>query len=128
MPNEYNQWNKVKIALINTESKFIVKQREVYWIKVGKNIGFETYGKGDEFLRPVIVYKSFGKTFIGIPLSTKAKHNKFTFEFSYLKDKLSYALLSQIKLFDTKRINQKSGKMSQEDFKELKIKLKELID
>ena len=128
MPKDYGRWNEVKINLINKESRFIVKQREVYWIKVGKNVGFETYGKGDEFLRPVIVYKSFGKTFIGIPLSTQKKDNKFHFEFSYLKDKFSYALLSQIRLFDTKRINQKSGKMSQEDFKELKIKLKELID
>ena len=128
MPTQYDKWNEVKKELIEKDNTFNVKQREVYWVKIGKNIGYETYGKGDEFLRPVLVYKSFGKTFLGIPLSTKEKHNIFHFEFSYLKDKFSYASLSQIRLFDTKRINQKSGKMSRGDFLELKIKLRELID
>jgi mRNA-degrading endonuclease toxin of MazEF toxin-antitoxin module len=128
MNEEYDKWNKIKKCLFNKEHTFTIKQREIYWIKIGKNIGFETYGKGDEFLRPVLVYKSFGKTFLGIPLTTKSKSNKFYFEFSYIQNKLSYANLSQIRLFDTKRINQKSGKISQEKFNKLKIKFLELID
>ena len=53
----------------------------------------------------------------------------FHFEF-FLKQnqKLNYANLSQIRLLDTKRIKSKLGKMSVEDFEQMKIKMKVLYE
>ena len=57
------------------------------------------------------------------------KEDIFHFEF-YLKqiEKFNYANLSQIRLFDTKRIKSKLGKISVEDFENMKIKMKELYE
>lgn len=43
-------------------------------------------------------------------------------------NKINYASLSQIKIFDAKRLQNKLDKMSTEDFKNLKISLKRILD
>ncbi len=126
----YDEWNEVKKEMIEHENRFIFKVREIYWLKVGRNIGYEVYGKGDEFLRPVLVFRKFGKdSFLGIPLTSVIKDNMFHFEFTPINSyKQNCAILSQIKLFSSKRIHDKMGKISPDDFQELKVKLKDLMD
>ena len=75
-------WNDKKYS-IHTQEKFIqFKERDILFISVGLNIGYEQFGKGSDFLRPVLVYKKFNKrTFLGIPLSTKIKKRIILFFF-----------------------------------------------
>ncbi len=129
MSEEFDNWNKIKKETQETKITFIFKVREIYWLKVGQNIGYEVYGKGEEFLRPVLILRKFSKdSFLGIPLTSSKKDDMFHFEFTPIhKQKINYAMLSQIKLFSTKRIHDKMGKISIEDFEKMKIKLKDLI-
>lgn len=126
----YDEWNEVKKDLSKNKKRVSFKQRDVFWINMGQNIGYEVYGKGDEFLRPVIVFKKFSQnTFLGIPLTTVAKDDKFHFYFKLHKNqKDNYAILSQIRLFDAKRLHDKLDKISSDEFENLKKKLKELMD
>ena len=55
MTEKFNKWNVVKQD-INQKEIINYKQGEIYFMSVGQNIGFETYGIGEEFLRPVLVY------------------------------------------------------------------------
>jgi mRNA interferase MazF len=126
----YDKWNEVKKR---TDSKIIVpkiRQREIYWANIGENIGFEQNGKGKDFMRPLLVFKKFSNNmFFGIPLSTQSKkEGSFFFEFSFETNKVSTALIVQGKLFDAKRLDRKIGKITIEDFKNLKEKFKELFD
>ena len=100
-----------------------------YCLKVGQNIGYEVYGKGEDFLRPVIILRKFSKdSFLGIPLTSSKKEDMFHYTFTPSnKDKINYAMLSQVKLFSSKRIHDKMGKISPYDFGLLKIKLKDLM-
>ena len=124
-----DEWNEIKKEIVSKNRFFTFKVREIYWLKIGQNVGYETHGKGEEFLRPVLIFRKFSKdTFLGIPLTTTIKDDMFHYVFRYKSTKMSCASLSQIKLFDAKRINQKSGKMSVEDFTKLKVKLKRLMD
>ena len=127
---KYDEWNEVKKSMIDSKNKFIFKKREINWVRVGQNVGYEVYGKGEEFLRPVLVFKTFGKdSFLGIPLTSKIKDDIFHFEFTTMnKTKKNYAILSQLKLFSAQRIHDKMGKISIEKFEELKIKLKKLME
>ena len=76
----YDEWNEVKKDLSKNKKRVSFKQRDIFWINMGQNIGYEVYGKGGEFLRPVIVFKKFSQnTFLGIPLTTVAKDDKFHF-------------------------------------------------
>jgi len=126
---EFDRWNSIKKS-IRDNKNFTFKVREIYWLKLGKNIGFETDGKGEEFLRPVLVFRKFSKdTFLGIPLTTAIKNDMFHYQFCIQNNtKINHAILSQIKLFDTSRIKSKLGKMSVEDFKKMKLQLKDLLE
>jgi UDP-2,3-diacylglucosamine pyrophosphatase LpxH len=66
--------------------------------------------------------------FFGIPLSTQQKEGDWFFEFSFLEDKSSTALIVQGRLFDAKRLDRKIGKMSIENFESLKMSFKELFN
>jgi mRNA-degrading endonuclease toxin of MazEF toxin-antitoxin module len=127
---KYDEWNEVKKDIVVKNQNLTFKVREIYWLSVGQNIGYEIYGKGDEYLRPVLILRKFSKeSFLGIPLTSVSKNDMFHFEFVPIKgEKINYAILSQIKLFSAKRIKSKMGKISQDDFKSLKEKLKILID
>ena len=127
---QFDKWNSVKKNIESKNPIFTFKVREIYWLKVGQNIGYEVYGKGDEFLRPVLVFRKFSKeSFLGIPLTSQIRADMFHFQFTPTNStKENSAILSQIKLFSSKRIKSKMGKISSEDFKKLKYRLKKLLD
>ena len=128
MHKNFDNWNISKKSLEKKQNTIGFSQYEIVFMKLGLNIGFEQDGKGKDFLRPVLVFKKFNnRTFLGIPLTSKEKNDKFHFKFEYKKDKKSYAILSQIRLFDIKRAKYKDGKISKEQFKNLQGKLKKLI-
>jgi len=123
-----NSWNDVKINTQKIDKKVYFKERDIFWLKIGENIGFEQNGKGDKFQRPVLVVKRYtNDMFLGIPLSTTLREGSFYFQFSFLEDKISTALLVQHKLFSSKRFIKKIGKINENDFRKLKIKLHNLI-
>ncbi len=124
---DFDSWNVQKKITNSAENKKTFHEREVWFIKIGENVGFEQNGKGEEFLRPVIVYKKFSKNvFLGIPLTKANKEGRFYLSFDF-KGQKSNAILSQIRLFDSKRLKYKIGKMSVGDYSGVKRKLIELI-
>lgn len=126
--DKYDSWNKLKKRLDSRKHNFYIKQGDIYFLSVGQNIGYETYGKDDLFLRPVLVFKKLNKyTFIGIPLTSKKKEGSHFFSFSYKKDKISTAQISQMRMFDIKRIEYRSGRIFTDDFNNLKKKFAELF-
>lgn len=104
------------------------KERDIFWVRVGENVGFEQNGKGDEFQRPVIIVKKYSPhMFLGIPLSTTYREGSFFYPFSFEEGRMSTALLIQHKLFSSKRLMKKIGKINMGNFSEMKEKLVELI-
>ena len=107
---KFDEWNEVKKDISKKNRKFFIKEREIYWVHLGENIGYEQNGKGDEFLRPVLVYKKFSTNLFKV------------------KNKDNCAILSQMRLFDTQRIHDRLGKIKVEEFTQLKQKLMILLD
>ena len=132
MDSQYNNWNEIKITIEYENIIVGFKERDIFYMNMGKNIGFEQDGKGENFVRPVVIIKGFNKNmFFGIPLSTKIKEGKFYYKFRFQKkDELveNIALLSQMRLFSTKRLLNKIGVISKEDFIKMKNEFKSLID
>ena len=126
--NTYDQWNGLK-QQINSKNQIMgFREKDILFISIGKNIGFESYGKGEEFLRPVVVVKKFGKdSFYAIPLTSKRREGYFYFSFSYKIGIISTALLSQARIFDSKRVKYRSGQIHQKDFEELMNKFVNVI-
>ncbi len=98
----------------------LVEEGNIWWCKIGENIGTEISGKGREYTRPVIIYKKLSKfTFLVIPLSTKTKTGSWFVEFTHDKVKM-VACLHQIRVVDYRRINDKIGKMDSTDMSKIK--------
>ncbi|MCK5472098.1 type II toxin-antitoxin system PemK/MazF family toxin [Candidatus Gracilibacteria bacterium] len=127
---EFDKWNSLKKQTDLREKHVFFKERDIFWVRHGENIGFEQNGKGEYFLRPAIILKKFNQNiFWGVPLMTAEKINKkYYFEFASNRGEKSLAILSQIRLFDAKRLSQKIGMINQTDFSSLKAKLVEILD
>lgn len=68
--SDYDRWNEIKKDIAKKEQFLTFKVREIYWLNVGQNIGYEVFGKGSDFLRPVLVFRKFSKdSFLGVPLT-----------------------------------------------------------
>ncbi len=117
--DNFEEWFELKKKL-NANSKLpYFQEREIWWCSVGLNVGFEIYGKGKLFSRPVLVIKKYGQTFFAIPLSSKIKNRSNYFSFRY-KDKLIVAVLDQAKTIDAKRLAGKIGRLGTADYKAIK--------
>ena len=129
---QFDEWNEVKKSTNDEKVRVGFKQRDIFYMRMGQNIGFEQDGKGDEFVRPVVIIKGFNRDmFFAVPLSTKIKEGRFYYTFEFKKSDamvVNNALLSQLRLFSTKRLLNKIGVIGQDDFMKLKNKLKKLID
>ena len=91
------------------ENKFYTV-REIWWCSLGVNVGFEQDGKGENFGRPVIVFRKFNKeVFWGVPLTTREKGGKFYLPVNIGDNEPRKAILSQLRLLDAKRLYQKVG-------------------
>jgi len=125
---KFNEWNEVKKEIDIREKSVIFKERDIFWASIGENVGFEQNGKGDIFSRPVLIVKRFSRNmFFGIPLSTQLKQGDFFFEFE-LSGVKTNALIVQGRLLDTKRLENKIGMMAKDDFENLKIRVRELLN
>lgn len=127
----FNEWNEVKKE---TQKENIIvgfRNRDIFYIKIGENNGFEQNGKGNNFVRPIVVLKKFNKNmFFGIPLSSQIKDGMFYYYFELKKGSNiseNIALLSQMRLYSTNRLLNKIGTMNKDDFENMKGKFKELI-
>lgn len=132
----YDEWNREKKKLNDKEElDFYIKPREIWYTKMGQNIGFEENGKR-EFSRPVLVLNKIGSLFFTAALTTKGKSKS---RFYYLlRDVIfhethkknssnSSVILSQLKVMDKKRFEEKIGVVGSKDFSLIKEKVTRLI-
>lgn len=111
------------------EDSFYV--REIWWAHLGENVGVEQNGKGEEFLRPVLILQKFNQHHIVIiPLTTQRSQEKFSFylnrNIKFLKQDC-WLIFSQIKVLDSARLHKKMGKISVGLFTQIQKKSIEVI-
>jgi mRNA interferase MazF len=129
MEKSFDEWNEVKKKSEKENILVGFKDRDIFNIKMGMNLGFEQNGKGKDFVRPVIIYKKFTKDmFLGIPLTTTQRDGSFFFKFEFKENQISTAILVQARLFSSKRLLNKIGIINKEDFENLKREYLSLLN
>lgn len=131
---KFDKWSEEKKEIHKKEYEtFYVNVREVWYIKMWINIGFEENWK-TEFLRPVLVLKKVWNLFFTVALTSKWKDkNYFYYKFKDISLKnpkykdSSFAILSQVKTIDKKRFFEHAWNISKEDFIEIKKRLKQVL-
>jgi len=127
MEKDFIKWNVLKQKLDRSEKRLIFKERDVWWCSVGVNIGHEENGKDEFFARPVLVIKKFNRhLFYGIPLTTKVKENKYYHLISF-RGEDQCAMLSQLKVFESKRMRNRMGELPNKQFDDIRKKIAEII-
>lgn len=128
MSKKFDNWNEIKKSLHDEHKAVIFKERDIFWVSIGVNIGYEQDGKGEIFSRPVVIVKKYNNNlFFGVPLSTTIREGSFFFSFDF-NNEISSALLVQGRVYDAKRLENKIGMISKNDFESLKSKLKGLLN
>lgn len=121
-------WFKFKTNLEINKQRPLFNEREVWMSHTGVNIGFEQDGKGESFLRPVLILKKLtSNNFIGLPLSTSLKNGSW-YSKSLIKGKEGRYLLNQVRLFDAKRLAYLEERIDEKEFKRVKADFIALIE
>ena len=131
---KFDIWNEEKkLITAKNSDNFYVNKKEIWYVKLGINIGSESNGK-KYFRRPVLVLKKVWSMFFVAPLTTKWKENKFyytlqntTYTSAHFERDISRVQLSQVRMIDKKRFLHLLGTVSKEDFQEIKSLIIELI-
>ncbi len=127
MQKDFNNWNDLKQKLDHKNNIAVFKQREVWWCHLGSNIGDEENGKGVVHSRPILVVKKFNKNiFWGIPLTTQIKENPYYHKIVF-QGKEQCAMISQLRLWDAKRLSSQMGQITQKSMTEIQQRIVDIV-
>lgn len=125
MEKDFDKWNNQKKKLNKTERVYFHKG-EIWFISIGKNIGDEEDGKNLNFERPVLITRKFNNNiFFGVPLTSQEKEGKYYHKLISFNN--SVLILSQIRLFDARRLLRLIGKVENNELKEIKNKIGKIV-
>ena len=128
---DFNTWNEIKKEHDQKDrlaNPVFMKEREIWWLSLGLNIGDEEDGKGEEFQRPVLIIRKFNNSlFWGCALSTKIKENNPYYIKITTQRCVQSVIISQLRLYDTKRLLKKLGFANVSDFDKVKTAIKRLL-
>ena len=114
---DFDKWNKIKSNIENTFREPYFSEGEIWWCALGVNIGSEIDGKGDDFLRPILILKKYNQFgCLIIPLSSARNADRDNIYAGIIEGKTATANLSQIRSLSPKRLIEKICIINKEIF------------
>ncbi len=98
-------WIKKKESInIKNHKPPMVSEGDIWWCRVGLNIGTEIYGKSNKYSRPGIIYKKLSHSFyLVIPTTSKNKEGSWYCNFNFKEQNIT-ACLHQIRVCRLQKI------------------------
>lgn len=128
MEKDFDNWTREKRRIHHDETDKLYHEREVWWCALGINIGYEQDGTGTDYQRPVLILKGLSASTCYIaPLTTSAKQHRYRIPVGTVDGREAKALISQIRLIDTKRLVNKVGYIEPAVFAAIRKAAKELL-
>ena len=130
MKKDFQKWHKEKTIIQNDKERPHFHVREVWFCSVGANVGFEQDGGEERYLRPVIIIRKFNNEVLwALPCTKNVKKGIYYYRLEIgNQGQESTTILSQLRLIDAKRLQYNIGNISEKDFKELKKRLRALLE
>ena len=121
MIKRFLEWIGLKEKLDkNTSDSPLVKERDLWWISFGENVGSEINGKSELFSRPGLIFKKLSRGFFLVaPTTSQKKEGSWYVEIRQEK-KTMYVCLHQVRVIDYRRLSTRLGTADEEDFKKVK--------
>lgn len=119
MEKDFAKWGLLKETLNVSDKRVFFSESEIWWSAIGLNIGTEQDGKNKGFERPVYIFKKFNNDmYWGFPTTSSEK--KGVFHFTYQNNGQNESIiLSQIRLFDAKRLVRKIRTLSTQESEDI---------
>ncbi|MDO8183597.1 MAG: type II toxin-antitoxin system PemK/MazF family toxin [bacterium] len=128
MYKDFNTWNLEKQRIHGKEEPKLYHERQIWWCALGANVGDEQDGTGSGYQRPVLILKGMSRTTCYIiPLTTSSKKHKLRAPLGLVDNKEAFALMSQMKIIDTKRLINKIGFLDKDTFTLIRKAAKDLL-
>ncbi len=128
MLKDFFKWNKQKEKINEASNQIFFKEREVWWVALGLNVGYEQDGKGESFNRPVLILKKFNRNLaFVVPMTTVRKLNKYYIECLAHDGVFRMAMISQVRIIDSRRFVKKITTATEKSFFEIKSAVKGML-
>ena len=128
MIKDFDAWNTEKKIIDDTSQHKFYHPRDIWWCALGVNVGYEQDGTGATHERPVLVLKGFSKQVcLIVPLTTSQKKNLYHITLGIVDQKPASAIISQIRLIDTKRFINKIAVLDEAKFTEIKKAVRAIL-
>ncbi len=125
--NTFDTWNNQKKILHTKISQVYFKEWDVWWCSIGINIGNESYGKWENFRRPILIIKKLSADlFIAIPLTSKNKQWSWFCPY-VLHGQTKYAMLYQVRTLHKNRLQRKIWELDETYLFAIKKSLRNLL-
>ena len=125
---DFDGWNSRKKNIHKNGLAKLYSAREVWWCSLGVNIGFEQDGTGEDNERPVLILKGFSRQVcLIVPLTTSVKKNPYNIAAGKVDGKDAFAIISQVRLIDTKRLINKVGIIDNVLFDKIRKTVKDML-
>jgi mRNA interferase MazF len=127
MEKNFDDWNKVK-KITNTELPRLYTVREIWWCRLGVNVGTEQDGRGEWYVRPCIILRGFGPdACLVVPLTTSKREQILRVPVGVIEGQEAKANLSQMRIIDTRRLQNKVGFLDPSIFKVIRKRARDLF-
>jgi mRNA-degrading endonuclease toxin of MazEF toxin-antitoxin module len=128
MQKDFDIWNTKKKIIHNSDRVLFAHTREIWWCSLGVNIGSEQDGSPEDYRRPVVILKSLGQeTCLIIPLTTSTRSHRLRIPIGEVQGKEAVALMSQLRVIDTKRLVKKVGYLNKGTFEILRKAARDML-
>jgi mRNA-degrading endonuclease toxin of MazEF toxin-antitoxin module len=128
MIKDFDGWNEKKKGIHHGGVNKLYHEREVWWCTLGVNVGFEQDGSGEEHRRPALILKGLSReTCLAVPLTTAESAHPLRPPVGVVSGKAAGALLSQIRVIDTKRLVRKIGYLDKDFFENIRKAVRGLL-
>ena len=127
MKKDFDEWNEVKKKTDKEKSR-LYTVREIWWCRLGVNIGTEQDGKGKWYVRPCVILRGFGPdACLVVPLTASSREHSLRVSVGEIEGKEAKANLSQIRIMDTRRLQNRVGFLNRHHFSVLKKATRALL-
>ena len=127
MEKDFDAWNKVK-KVTHAEQPRLYTVREIWWCRIGVNIGTEQDGKGEWHVRPCVIMRGFGPdACLVVPLTTSPREHALRIPIGSVEGLSARANVSQMRVVDTRLLEAKIGFLEKSAFSRIRKTTKDLL-
>ena len=121
MLKRFLEWIGLKEKLHNkAHTPPLVKERDLWWVSFGENVGSEMNGKSNLFSRPGLVIKKLSRSFYLVAPTTSQRKTGTWYVPIKQEGRDMFVCLHQVRTADYRRLFSRMGAVDEADFHRVK--------